>query len=247
MVVLGLAAIVAAWWLFFTTNGRAARHDPKQAAADVRGFVHDHPVESAAGYVTVYVALGTLCLPVWWLQLGAGVAFGLGEGVGLSLAASAVGATVTARLADWFAGEWFHKKFEAGHARLKRLDQWLGHDGLSTVMAIRLTHVAPFGLSNIALGLLRIRLRDLFLGTLLGNIPAVAVYVGMGAGHDLRHDRGFDGAVVAVNVCLLVPLVGRYLMRRRGRRAPGFDVLTTPGPAHAPQSDLNHEDTKARR
>ncbi len=90
--------------------------------------------------------------------------------------------------------------------RLRWLDQALGHNGLLTVMAVRLTHVVPFGLSNVALGLSRVSAAAVFVGTLVGNVPAVAAYVGVGAGSAGRWP--FAAAVAGLNAALLVPLAG---------------------------------------
>ncbi len=210
-IVLGLGLGVAVWFLFATPAGRAVRDDPRRAAAGVHGVVAAHPAGSVAAFLAAYVAVAVLCLPVWWLQVAAGVAFGLWGGGGLSLLASAVGAAVTAGLAEWFAGAWFHARIEARAARLRWLDETLGHNGLLVVMTVRLTHVVPFGVSNVALGLSRVSTRDVLLGTLLGNVPAVAVYVGLGAGYHPLTNWRFDAAVGGVNVVLLVPLAVRYL------------------------------------
>jgi uncharacterized membrane protein YdjX (TVP38/TMEM64 family) len=210
LVLLGGLAAVAVWFLFATPTGRAARDDPRHAAANVRGIVQYYPVGSASALVGAYLTLAILCLPVWWLQIFAGVAFGLWTGGGLCLAASAASAAVTAALADWFAGDWFHARIESKRDRLRWLDETLGHNGLLVVMAVRLTHVVPFGLSNVALGLSRVSTRDVLLGTLLGNVPAVAVYVGLGAGYHPLTNWRFDSTVGLINVTLLVPLALRY-------------------------------------
>ena len=210
MVALAVLAAVAGWFLFDTSIGRTVRDDPRRAAADVRSAVNDHPLESATIFLVTYVTFALLCLPVWWLQVFAGVVFGLWVGGGLSLAGSAVGATITAALADWFVGEWFHRRVETKMARLRWLDETLGHNGLLVVMTVRLTHAVPFGLSNVALGLSRVTTWDVLLGTLLGNVPAVAICVGVGAGRHPESNWRFDAAVGAVNVALLVPLAVRY-------------------------------------
>jgi uncharacterized membrane protein YdjX (TVP38/TMEM64 family) len=210
IVVLAVLATVSVWFLFATPTGRAARDNPRHAAADLRGVVAAHPVAASAALLGAYLTLAVLCLPVWWLQLFAGVAFGLCWGGVICLLGSAIGAAITAALAEWLAGDWFHQRVEGRRERLRSLDEALGHNGLLTVMAIRLTHVVPFGLSNVALGLSRVTNAEVLVGTLLGNVPAVAIYVGVGAGYRPLTNWRFDVAVGAVNVVLLVPLAVRY-------------------------------------
>ncbi len=218
-----VAAAAAGWGLFATPAGRAVRHDPRRVGGDARAVVADHPVAAPVGFLAVYLGLSVLCLPVWWLQVLAGVAFGLWAGGGLCVAGSAFGATATAALADWFAGPWFHGRIETKAARLRWLDQAMGNHGLLTVMAIRLTHLVPFGLSNVALGLSEVPTAAVFVGTLIGNVPAVAAYVGLGAGVAGRWP--FAVAVVGLNVALLAPsaVVAGVRWRRAvaGRPSPG--------------------------
>ena len=224
-----LAALAAAvgWWLLFTPTGRAVRSDPRQLGGDVRQLVAEHPVTTPIAFVGVYVALAVLCLPIWWLQMFAGMAFGLWAGCGLCLTGSAVGAAVTARLAGWFAGDWFHQRVESKMARLRWLDQTLGNNGLLTVMTLRLTHLVPFGVSNIALGLIGVPTWAIVVGTFVGNLPAVAVYVGLGAGYRPWSHWPFAASVVGINGVLLVPLAVRVYRARRARLAgvPGFPVV----------------------
>jgi uncharacterized membrane protein YdjX (TVP38/TMEM64 family) len=71
-------------------------------------------------------------------------------------------------------------------------------------------HFIPFGVSNFLFGLSRITLVDVFVGTILGNAPAIAFYVAVGAGlHPLRNWR-FMVALAVTNVLLLVPVALRY-------------------------------------
>jgi uncharacterized membrane protein YdjX (TVP38/TMEM64 family) len=98
------------------------------------------------------------------------------------------------------------------------LAEKLGHNGFLVVMAVRLMHINPFGLSNYAMGLTRIRAREAAIGTLLGNIPAVAFYVGVGGGYRPWKNWHFTGGLVLVNILLLIPLALRYYKPQWFRR-----------------------------
>ena len=125
------------------------------------------------------------------------------------------------------AGPWFHARVESKMARLRWIDGVLGHNPLLTVMTLRLTHLVPFGVSNVALGLIGVSPWVVLVGTAIGNVPAVALYVGVGAGWV---GWRFWAAVVAINVVLLVPLFARLvpllvrLWRARADRRRGFAV-----------------------
>src|SRR5882724_5172965 len=99
--------VVAAafWFLFFTAKGETLRKDPRLLRDDVRGLVHAHPFISPALYIAVYLMFAVAALPVWWLQILAGIGFGLWFGVAWSLVAATMGATISAALVRWFRSE----------------------------------------------------------------------------------------------------------------------------------------------
>jgi uncharacterized membrane protein YdjX (TVP38/TMEM64 family) len=201
---------VVIWFIFFTSQGGRLREDPHQFGQDAQAWVARHGVWAPLIFVLVYIAAALCLLPVWWLQVIAGYGFGIAWGIAWSIvgatAASAAGATVCRVIAS----DWFHEKVEAKRAKLRDIDERLGHNGFLVVMATRLMHFVPFGPANYLFGLTRISLRDVMLGTLLGNIPAIAFYVAAGAGINPIRNWRFMAALAAVNVLLLVPVALRY-------------------------------------
>jgi uncharacterized membrane protein YdjX (TVP38/TMEM64 family) len=183
---------------------------PRQLAADVRRVTASRLVLAAVVYVGLYLLLSVLLLPIWWLQPVSGIVFGLYYGFALSLFASSIGAVLTAAISRWIAADFFHRRVESRLGDLRKLDQILGHNGLLVVMSSRLTHFVPFGLSNYAFGLLEMSLPDIFIGTILGGVPATAFYVALGVMHNPLRNWKFDLIVGTVNVLLLVPLALRY-------------------------------------
>ena len=220
LLIVGIA--VAAYLLLTTPTGAAIRHDPKQLAGQARHLAAVHPRATPAAVFGVYVAFGLLALPVWWLQLLAGASLGLWAGGGVCLAGSVASATAAAAVARWVAGEWVHASLESRVEKLRRVDDLLGSNGLLVVMTVRLVHVLPFGVCSYALGLTRVTPADVAVGTAIGNVPAVALYVGLGAGYAWR-DWPFLIAVVGLNAVLLLPLAWRASHAKRAARR-GFPV-----------------------
>jgi uncharacterized membrane protein YdjX (TVP38/TMEM64 family) len=206
-----LALIAAAVYVLFVTDlGHRLRDDPRQVGQDFHGLVHRHPIAAPAIFVAAYTVTTICLLPVWWLQILAGIAFGLYFGIAWSLLGAVMGAAASFVISRTLLEDWVHNTFEARHARLREIDEKLGHNGLLVVMASRLMHFLPFGVSNYLFGLTRITLPDVVLGTLLGNVPAITAYVAGGAGlHPWRNWR-FILCLSALNVILLVPVVLRY-------------------------------------
>ena len=200
----------AVYILFFTDLGQRLRADPRKVGQDFHGLVQRHPFAAPAIFLGAYVVTTVCLLPVWWLQILAGIAFGLYFGVAWSLVGAVVGAVCSFLISRTLLNDWVRTRFESRHARLREIDEKLGHNGLLVVMASRLMHFIPFGVSNYLFGLTRITLPDVVLGTLLGNIPAITAYVAGGAGlHPWRNWR-FILCLSALNIILLVPVALRY-------------------------------------
>jgi uncharacterized membrane protein YdjX (TVP38/TMEM64 family) len=211
IVILALLLGAAVWFLFFTDAGRESRGDRRELEADIRALVHRHRITAPAIYLGAYLTFAILALPVWWLQICAGMAFGLWLGTFWSVVGATLAAPITVVMSRWIAAEWFHERVESRMDRLRKLNETLGHNGFLVVMTVRLIHLLPFGLCNYALGLIKLPIIDVVVGTFLGSIPSVAVYVGIGAGFSPRKDWWFVAALAGLNVIMLLPLAARYL------------------------------------
>ena len=172
-----------------------------------------HPITAPLSYAALYITLGVLALPVWWIQIIGGMAFGLPLAVAYTQIAATISAVLAARFSHWLAADWFHR-LEEHLARLRWLDETFGKNGLLVVMAVRLSHVLPFGLSNYAFGLTTMRTRDIAWGTFLGGLPAVCTYVAIGVGGRPLSDWRYVVGIVILNAILIVPLAVRYLVGR---------------------------------
>jgi uncharacterized membrane protein YdjX (TVP38/TMEM64 family) len=222
LIVIGLLVVgigVALWVLFFTEWGRQLRRDPHEIGPRLVHWVLMHPVHASLMFFALYVTMTLLFLPVWSLQMFCGYTlsriFGVWIGFGMAVVICQITGTIAAvatfSFSRWLAADWFHKKVETRMERIKRLDEKLGHNGFLLVMTVRLIHVMPFALSNYAFGLLRITLGDIFVGTLLGGIPGVVLYVASGIHLRLLRDWRFIAGYSLLNIVLLIPVVLRYL------------------------------------
>jgi len=212
--VLLMLFVAIAWFLFTDPRGYQIRHHPEaslhHAHLHLHQFIREHRYTAPLVYLAVYIIFAVLALPIWWLQFLAGVTFGLYEGTFLSVIGSTTAVTIASAFVRWVAADWFHNRVESHAERLKKLDETLGHNGFLFVMTARLIPLIPFGLFNYALGLSKISLRDIILGTLLGAIPLVTIHVAIGAGYN-PHDWIFDLSISALTLVLLTPLLLRYL------------------------------------
>jgi len=206
-----LALLIAAlWFLFHTSAGARLRDNPRAFGTETRRFVHHHPITAPLVYFGIYVLFAILALPVWWLQLLAGIGCGLYEGTFICLTGSTIAAAITVVISRWIAADWFHHRIESKMNQLKQLDETLGHNGLLFVMTVRLIPLLPFGLFNYALGVTNISYRDVLIGTFLGALPVIALHVGVGAGYHPWQNWRFDLILTTITLVLLLPLMLRY-------------------------------------
>ena len=145
---------------------------------EVRAFGDWAPV----AYIGLFVVAVILMVPAWLLTVVGGALFGLWPGIPIALIAATSGALaafVLARLAGRAA---LATRF-ARSPRFEALDRAVAANGLKIVFLLRMSPVVPYNVLNYALGLTRVRFRDVLLGS-IGMLPATSVYVycGMLAG-----------------------------------------------------------------
>ena len=230
--VLGVLVVLALGWLFGTEQGKAYR-DPaylRQLGAAGRGWMADRPVLTFALFVSAYVVCAITLLPVWWLQLLAGFAFGLWVGLGWVVAASTLGALATAQVSKWLGAEWVHAKVVGdgkGARRLRRVLDVVGHNGLLVVLVSRLSYPVPYGVSNYLFGLLGVRMREIAVGTAVGGVPVYAGWVAAGARPEWLSRWEFWVVVVGANLLILGSLlVHSARARRKGAGDEELPVVT---------------------
>src|SRR5580658_1044088 len=99
IVLLAAMFITACYILFFSPVGRELRHKHALLGQDVRELADRHPVTAPMLYIAIYAGLATLALPVWWVPILGGLAFGIWLGTAWSLIGSVLGAAVAVVLA----------------------------------------------------------------------------------------------------------------------------------------------------
>jgi uncharacterized membrane protein YdjX (TVP38/TMEM64 family) len=125
-------------------------------------------------YMGIY-ALGTVVgAPGLFLTIVGGLTFGTTYGTLYVL----IGANIGANLAFWLSRS-LGRDFVAKHVKgpIDAIDRQLRNQGLLRMIQLRLIPVIPFNMLNFASGLSGIKPIHYFLGTLLGMIPGIFVYV----------------------------------------------------------------------
>lgn len=209
LLICGIGA--AMWFAGYTETGQRIFDDSAAIQMSARQWVEVWPVLTVVAFTATYLLFGMLLLPIWWLQILAGFAFGLAWGCAYALAAAALTATVTTLFSRWLAGDWFRANVEAHIQRVQNLEKKLGNNGLLVVMAVRLASITPFGISNYLFGLTRIKPIEVFFGSVLGGFPALTIYVTLGADPRQFESPRYWLTVGLITLALVMPLALRYL------------------------------------
>jgi pyruvate/2-oxoglutarate dehydrogenase complex dihydrolipoamide dehydrogenase (E3) component/uncharacterized membrane protein YdjX (TVP38/TMEM64 family) len=177
-ILLALAGLLL--WAFKTPELRdllsleGLKHSREALAAQVAA----EPLRAALIFLAVYVALTAVSFPgATVLTLAGGALFGFGPGVALVALAASLGALLAFLAARYLLRDTIQQRFGA---RLAPLNEGIRRDGRSYLLSLRLLPVFPFWLVNLLMALTPLSARDFFLVSLVGMLPATAVYVNAG-------------------------------------------------------------------
>jgi uncharacterized membrane protein YdjX (TVP38/TMEM64 family) len=182
-----------------------------------------------AAFVGAYVLAAVLLVPVWILNVIAGVAFGFLRGFGVAVLGANLGAIAAFVVARALGRDRLERHIDS--ERIEAMDRAIARKGFKVVLLLRLSHM-PFNVLNYVLGLTRVTFRDFALATFLGLLPSLAtvVYVGTVVG-SVTGARGAANerepvewallgvAVVAAAACAVV--LTRIARRTMGKHAHG--------------------------
>ena len=164
-------------------------------------------------FVGAYVAVAVLMLPAFLLIIVGGAVFGVVKGTALSMLGAMLGGTAAFLIARHVAREQVARRVARSPA-LASIDRVIGEDGMKLVFLLRLSTAVPFVLSNYALGVTRVRLRDFVLGT-FGLIPTLLTYSAYGSASSSLTPDGrpaVSPVVLVVGICATI-LLGIWLTR----------------------------------
>ncbi|MGB3858836.1 MAG: VTT domain-containing protein [Ornithinimicrobium sp.] len=205
--VIVLVLLVALWFAY-----RAGVLEPEA----VRKRVDQAGLWGPVIFVAVYAVLSLLPVPLGLFTVLAGAVFG---GVG-GVVVVWVGAMLGSLAGFFLARSTIRPALEPLIEKHRgKVWQYLEGTGIFPVLAIRLMPVAPFMAVNYVAGATGIPLVSYTVGTALGILPAVALYVQVGA-------SGLDdpGRLLWSLAGIVVLIVVGYLLVQRGRSRSADDV-----------------------
>lgn len=197
-----------------------------------QGWITEHPLVGALGFIAVYVGVTALSIPgATALTLIGGSLFGLVQGTVLVSAASVLGATLAMLAARYLLRDFAEAQLGP---TMTKLNEGVERDGARYLFGLRLVPVIPFFLINLGMGLTRIRAWTFAWVSMLGMLPATVIYVNAGSGlvsvestSDLLSWR----ILLAFAALAALPFVAKA-----GRRLWGRGASRRQGPQPAPPS-----------
>lgn len=207
-----IAAIAVAWQagLFDALTLESLKAQQAQLGA----WVAAHPLQAAALFFAVYVAVAAASIPgAAVMTLAAGALFGVLEGTLLVSFASTIGASLAFLVARFVLRDSLRSRYGE---RLRKLDAGIERDGAFYLFTLRLVPVFPFFVVNLLAGLTPLRLRTFYWISQLGMLPGTLAYVVAGtqlARIDSAGDVLSPGLIAAFAVLGLLPLLMRWLTR----------------------------------
>jgi uncharacterized membrane protein YdjX (TVP38/TMEM64 family) len=211
---------------------------------------------SQLGWIGVFclsfaIAAGSIFfLPASPFVVAAAALFGFWTGLGASLTGIALGATLGFALSRWFLRKEIANQFQR-HPTFTAIDTALEKEGWKIAFVLRLCPI-PFGLANYLFGLTALRYRPYLVTTLLGALPALALFSHLGSTGKAGLDAIASGAaeertgeLIMIGLSILATLIGIFLIPRFAHQAvkkyapaaAGAVAAASPVPAPAAMTD----------
>ena len=202
-----LAALVAAFFAFDLRQYFSLEYFQSQRAA-IESYVAARPLEAAAAFFAIYVAVTGLSLPgAAILTLVAGALFGLLWGTVIVSFASSIGATLAFLASRFVLRDWVQARFGE---RQKPINEGVAREGAFYLFALRLVPAFPFVVINLVMGLTPIRAWTFYWVSQLGMLAGTIAYVY--AGTQLGQFRISAGLVAAFVILGIFPIVAKRVL-----------------------------------
>lgn len=129
-------------------------------------------------YIAVYAGGSLIAVPGVILTVLGGLTFGTGYGTLYVIVGANLGASLAFGLARVLGREFVEKHVKGP---IDAIDRQLRNQGLLRVLQLRLIPLVPFNVLNFACGLSGVRYSHYLLGSLVGMLPGIFVYVNSAA------------------------------------------------------------------
>jgi pyruvate/2-oxoglutarate dehydrogenase complex dihydrolipoamide dehydrogenase (E3) component/uncharacterized membrane protein YdjX (TVP38/TMEM64 family) len=177
IVLIAIAALIAAFF-YFDLKSLFSLDYFKAQQATIDTYFQAHPLQTAAIYFAIYVAVTGLSLPgAAIMTLVGGAIFGLLWGTLIVSFASAIGATLAFLASRYLFRDAIQAKFGD---KLAAINRGVEKEGAFYLFALRLVPAFPFFVINLVMGLTPMKTRAFYWVSQLGMLAGTIVYVNAG-------------------------------------------------------------------
>ena len=205
-----MAALVVAFFAFDLGHYFTLEYFKSQQAL-IDEYHAAHPVQTAAIFFAIYVAVTALSFPgAAVMTLAAGAIFGLVWGTVIVSFASALGATLAFLMARFVLRNSIQGKFGD---KLAAINAGIAKDGPFYLLTLRLVPALPFFVINLVMGLTTIRTWTYYWVSQLGMFAGTIVYVYAGteiAGIDPQKGILSPTLIIAFTLLGIFPLIAKW-------------------------------------
>jgi len=192
--------IVAIGWITILVLTALYIYNGGSLFSDIKQFVALYPKYSFLLFLLAYAIRPILLIPDSVMLIIGGATFGPWIGFLGGYIGENISALVAFSLSRFLGEKW------ASRSRIefvRKLDAVVAKRGFKTLMFLRLIPIAPFDPINYGAGLTSMSYRTFIAGTVLGVIPALAVYVLFGSA--LADPKLFlVAAVLTIFICIKI-------------------------------------------
>ena len=165
-----------------------------------------HVIQAALLYILIYICVAGCGLPLGPpMSIAGGSLFGLWGGLPCAVAGATGGSLLLFLVARGTLGRALRRRQDGRMDRVRRLVE---RDGFAGLLAMRVAPVVPGWLLNLAAALTHMRVQPFLAATILGLLPATAVFTSIGSGLDtVLTSNTPPGIGVILQPGILLPLL----------------------------------------
>jgi uncharacterized membrane protein YdjX (TVP38/TMEM64 family) len=175
---------------------------------NVKNYVNSYGVLAPIVYIILFTLSAVTLFPDSVLAISGGMCFGLAGGFIYTLLGALSGATFAYYLAKTLGQNFIKKVIKKDMSKLENV---MRKGGFYIVFILRLIPLVPFDVISYCAGFTGIKYKDFALGTLVGTIPGIFVYINLG-----DKTREIGSSSFYLSIALLVALiVGSLFLKKK--------------------------------
>ena len=199
--------LIGSFFGYFIYNGIPITQIYSHVGDMIDRWVSDLGIWAGVIFIIAYAIRPLIFFPASILTALAGALFGPVWGIIYTM----IGENMSANLA-FFVARYFRKDGEYNISWVKKIDKRATEDGIITTLILRLVW-APFDAVNYGLGLTKMKQREFALGTFIGIIPGLTIFVLIGHVIGSGSEIGAK-TIISYVIFSAILLIGSYCLSR---------------------------------